>query len=430
MYNLSSPAVYVHEDVMADSRYLARMQRVVEALQTPVIPQTFSNQDLPDMIRGGLYANRVAMGTLEEVRDPALLFRTYQFDDQEEKWLAWGQEQDPQVEPELLGYGAFRWWDSNLPQDPERRNRVCRPCWRIHLQEGCVHRCAYCGRGGLLISMLNVEEYCEALGQLIARHPWQETYLLDDDADPPCLEPEQGTLSYLIEYFGTLQGRYLIIHTKTWNTEWLRGLKHNGNTILVWSLSAQTQSTLLEPNAGTTEQRIEAARIAQEAGYTIRYKFKPIIPVRGWEEEAARAVELLFQRTRPDVISLCCLMWMDVEDMLRVLPRELLDESCVQAALEQRETMQGLITGPLPPEMRAKVYLHYLREIRRHAPDLPVSLSTESFEMWRQLGPELGATATSYVCGCGPNSTPGRRKLGCHPFRAAVRNDAGLLGTC
>ena len=79
-------------------------------------------------------------------------------------------------------------FDSSLPKDRYSEDKVCRPCWRIHLQEGCLHRCHYCGYGGLLAAMVNVEEYCEHLGQIIRRHPWQTTYLLDDDADPPGFE--------------------------------------------------------------------------------------------------------------------------------------------------------------------------------------------------------------------------------------------------
>ena len=433
MYDLSPPAAYVHERVLADERYQRRMQRVVQALKTPVEPRTFRNEDLPDMVRQGLLATRVPMGTRPEVCDPALMFNTFEFDDQQDAWLRWAQRQDTEL-PEvgwraLLGYGAFHWANYNLQGDPARHDKVCRPCWRIHLQEGCVHRCQYCELGGLLVSMLNLEEYCQLLDQLIERHPWQETYLLDDDGDPVCLEPEQGTLSHLIEYFGTLTGRYLVIHTKTWNTDWLRDLQHNGNTILVWSLSGPTQSTVLEPRTGTMAQRIEAARVAQEAGYTIRYKFKPIIPVRNWREEATEAVEMALTRTQPDVISLCVFMWMEIEEMLRRLPRELLDEASVLAALEQQDAMKDTLTRPFPPEVRATIYTHYLQEIRRWSPDLPVSLSTENFAMWKQLGPQLGATATSYVCGCGPNSVPGARKLKCHPFTTAVRNDPGLPNT-
>ncbi len=432
MYELDPPAVYVHQRVLADDRYRQRMQRVVAALKTPLEPKTFCDDDLLDMIGQGLLASRVPMGTIGQVRDPALIFNTFRFDHEQEQRLAWAKEKLAGVWVwentlrSLLGYAAFNWANYNLEGDHARHDKVCRPCWRIHLQEGCVHRCGYCPLGGALISMLNIEDYCRHLGQIIERHPWQETYLLDDDGDPPCLEPQQGTLGHLIEYFGTLKGRYLVIHTKTWNTDWLRGLKHNGNTIMVWSLSGATQSKVIEPRTGTTIQRIEAARVAQDAGYTVRYKFKPIIPVRNWRQDAEQAVELLFARTRPDLISLCVYMWMDIDEMLRRVPRELLDDSFVQAAIDAKDAMKDTLARPFPPQVRETIYEHFLREIRRWDKDVPVSLSTENFAMWKQLGQKLGATATTYVCGCGPNSIPGLKSLNCHPFHTAVRNDAGI----
>jgi len=250
-----------------------------------------------------------------------------------------------------------------------------------------------------------------------------------DDADTPCLEPEHGTLSGLIEYFGTLERRYLVIHTKTWNTAWMPPLVHNGNTIIVWSLSGPAQSRLLEPKAGTTEQRIEAARLAQEAGYQIRYKFKPIIPVRTWRQDAAWAVKLLFERTRPDVISLCVFMWHDVDEMLKRIGADTLDPTCLQAALDARDQTQDTRAKPFPQWVRSEIYDHYLAQIRRYDRDVPVSLWTENFPMWKAFGGKLGFTATDYVCGCGPQSVPGARKLTCHPFEVAVRSDDGLLGT-
>jgi DNA repair photolyase len=253
------------------------------------------------------------------------------------------------------------------------------------------------------------------------------TYLLDDDADPPGLEPELGTLGQLIEFFGTLENRYLIVHTKTYNTEWLRDLKHNGNTIFVWSLSGSTQSRAIEPKTGTTEERIRAARIAQEAGYTVRYKFKPIIPVVGWREDAEQAVKQVFEETRPDVISLCCFMWMPVEEMKRRLPVDKLDPVFLKAAEDASDRMADTRAQPFPPEVRKQVYEHYLREIRRWNKEIPVSLSTENFSMWGELQDALGYSATSYPCGCGPMTVPGAPRLACHPFRSAVRNDRGLI---
>jgi len=427
MYLLGPPAVYIHESVMADERYRERAERVVRVLQRPVEPVVYRDEQLPEMIRGGLLAARHPMGTLAEVRDPILLFNTFRFDGGfEERRKAVEAAGCKDVPISLLGSGAYHWANYNLEGDSARHDKVCRPCWRIHLQNGCVHRCQYCPFGGLLVSMVNVEDYCRWLGEIIQRHPWQKTYLLDDDGDPPCLEPEQGTLGPLIEFFGSLKRRYLVVHTKTWNTSWMRGLCHNGHTIMLWSLSGPTQSRLIEPGAGTTEERIEAARVAQEAGYTIRYKFKPIIPVKTWREDAAHAVKLALERTHPDVISLCVFMWMDVDDLKRRLPVDLLDPVYLKAAEESRAETEPTVAKPFPHWVRAEIYDHYLAEIRKWNQDVPVSLSTENFAMWKAFGKKLGMTATNYVCGCGPESTPGLRKLRCHPFRAAIRRDEGI----
>lgn len=269
--------------------------------------------------------------------------------------------------------------------------------------------------------MVNIEEYCEHFEMLIERHPWQKTYLLEDDADPPALERE------LIEFFGSLRDRYLIIRTKTWNTAWMRELKHNGNAI-VWSISGPAQSRLIEPKTGTTEERIESARTVQEVGYTIRYKFKPIVPMRNWREEAEYTVKLLFEKTKPDVISLCVFMWNEYEDMVKKLPVELLDPEFLKSAEESQDEVAESLTKPFPHRMRKQIYEFYLKETRKYDKDILVSLSTENFRMWRELGDKLGFRATNYVCGRGPQSTPGAGRLSCHPFNVAVRNDEGLLG--
>ena len=432
MYSLDPPAVYVHESVMADERYRARVDPVVQALEKPVEPVVFNDAMIPQMVKNGLLANRRAMGTMDEVHDPILLFHTFRFDGKFDERYAALKAQGCDIHAgsarSLLGYGAFGWACYNQAGDPARHDKVCRPCWRIHLQQGCVHRCHYCGLGGLLVSMVNVEDYCHHLGKIIERHPWQDTYLLDDDGDPPCLEPEHGVLGKLMEYFGTLDKRYLIVHTKTWNTEWMRDVNHNGNTIVVWSISGPTQSRLIEPKAGDTDQRIEAARTAQEAGVQIRYKFKPIVPVKTWREDAAYAVKRIFERTEPDLITLCLFMWHKVDEMKKKLPLELLDEGFLKAAEDSAEAMANTRTSPYPPAVREEVYDFYLNEIRKYDKDIPVSLSTENFPMWKSFGPKVGFTATNYVCGCGPQSTPGAKILTDHAFKVAVRDSEGLMG--
>jgi DNA repair photolyase len=427
MYELKPPAVYAHESVIADPRYKERIDRVVSSLLKPVEPIIYKDEDLPKLIKEDrILAGRIPMGAMKEVNDPILFFNTFRFDGKRKERGEWLKQQGISVSGHtvagLLGYGPFAWAPYCLTADPDRNDKVCRPCWRLHFQNGCVHKCKYCSEGGILITMVNIEDYIENLAKLIKEHPWQETYLFEDDADVPGLEPELGCLGPLIEFFGTLKDRYLVIHTKSWNFDWALDLKHNGNTIIVWSISAPTQSSVIEPNTGTTEQRIEAARKCQEAGYTIRYKFKPIIPIRNWRDEASEAIKMIFEKTNPDVISLCVYMWMDINDLKKRVDPSLLDPEYLTAAEGAVEEVANTRAKPFPEWVRAEIYEHHFKEIRKWNSEVPVSLSTENWKMWKRLGDMLDCTATNYVCGCGPNSVPWRKKLEAHPFDIAQKN--------
>jgi len=50
-------------------------------------------------------------------------------------------------------------------------------------------------------------------------------------------------------------------------------------------MSGPTQSRLIDKRTPTTEQRIDAMRKAQSAGYLVRARLSPIVPVRNWRDE-------------------------------------------------------------------------------------------------------------------------------------------------
>ena len=67
--------------------------------------------------------------------------------------------------------------------------------------------------------------------------------------------------------------------------------------------------------------------------------------------------------------------------------------------------------------MRRTIYEFATAEIRKYDAEIPIALSTESADKWRDLGPRLGFTASNYVCSCGPQVTPGLRKLTANPWQ-------------
>jgi hypothetical protein len=161
-------------------------------------------------------------------------------------------------------------------------------------------------------------------------------------------------------------------------------------------------------------------------GIPVRYKFKPVIPVRGWRQEYAWAIEQALTRTRPESIGFCTYVWNTYESMLGSLDVDLLDPECVNAARAAREQMRGRRSGPFPHHIRREIYQHLIREVRRWDKDVLLYVSTETREMWDELKDELGQDPRSYVCACSSVAVPGRRLALSRAFRYSTYHPTPL----
>jgi len=77
---------------------------------------------------------------------------------------------------------------------------------------------------------------------------------------------------------------------------------------------------------------------------------------------------------------------------------------------------------PFPHEVRREIYEFYHREIRAIDRDVPLTLSTESLAMWKDLGTTLGVGPGNYTCGCGPCAVPGLKQLSENAWKVAQHN--------
>jgi spore photoproduct lyase len=81
-----------------------------------------------------------------------------------------------------------------------------------------------------------------------------------------------GATKIFVEYFSQFENHFLMLYTKSNNVDFLLDLHHKGQTLVCWTLNASTQSRIIERDAATMEERIEAARKCQEAGYRVRFE--------------------------------------------------------------------------------------------------------------------------------------------------------------
>jgi hypothetical protein len=314
----------------------------------------------------------------------------------------------------VVAFTAFdegrRDWYYHLRRDDQDYRTTGAYCQRgieLNIVDGCVFRCAYCGFGRRIIFSLDVEAFMQGLDGVFAGAPGQTLYKYSNMTDLPPFEPEYGAVRPMVERFARDPRRYLMLFTKSDAVEFLLDLDHGGHTIISWSLTLETASRAFDKRTATLGERLSAMRKAEAAGYRVRARLSPIVPVRGWREEYASLLERLFSAARPDIVTLELLGWMDYEDLVRILPPDLLDPAMLEAARAAADALRGDRSGPFPESTHQEIYRFCVETVRRLSPRTPVAVCHGTPETWEALGPLMGMTPDRYICNCGPTSAPG-----------------------
>ena len=118
-------------------------------------------------------------------------------------------------------------------------------------------------------------------------------------ADSLALEHLTRAGREFIPFFGKTQKGYLFMLTKSDNVDDILDLDHNGHTIIAWSMNEPGVSRKYEIGAPTFRRRLEAARKIQDAGYPLRIRLDPIVPVEGWKEKYSKTIKSIFFKSIP-----------------------------------------------------------------------------------------------------------------------------------
>jgi len=340
---------------------------------------------------------------------PVVIFNRFRFDDD-----AAEQRRRAEAFPEINrnkfnGYGGFDWRDSGSQEFREKTGLVCQPAWQLHTIVGCHFRCAYCSLSWSLNVMMNMEEFAERLDSWIEQCPVQTLFQYDNFTDTVCFEPEYGGAKLLVDYFARKPGRALELYVgKSDHVDWMLDYGHRGHTVCCWSVSAATQSRRFEHRSATMEDRIEAMRKCQQAGYAVRVRFSPIIPVKSWEAESREMIRLLFSRVSPDVVTMEPIRFLTHAAMAKSFDLSLLDEEFLAA-------MKGFAGEPfaqgceVPDEWRKRIYRFFFDELAAVACEAPVAFCREKRDLWDFFAADFaryGQHPDAYICNCGPYSAP------------------------
>jgi hypothetical protein len=180
-------------------------------------------------------------------------------------------------------------------------------------------------------------------------------------------------------------------------------LEHRGRTVASFTLTPAPVAELLEPGAAPPAARIAALGCLAGAGYPVRVRFSPIVPMVGWREAYHDLVSQLVAVARPEMVTLWTLSMIGFEELFRIVPAERLDPGAMAAA--SAAGLRGQKGAPFPAELRIELYREIAVLIHRVSPETVVSLCLETPEVWAALGQVVTSRRRGrFLCNCGPRA--------------------------
>jgi spore photoproduct lyase len=267
-------------------------------------------------------------------------------------------------------------------------------CPHFHIlahANGCVYECAYCYlqltfRGQVRqVVFNNRADLLREVRQFLLR---KEPAVLNagELADALAVDLHTNLTRDLIPLFGAQDRHLLVLLTKSANVDQLAGLAHGGRTVVSFSVNAQEVAARYEVGSPSPYERIAAGARALAAGYRVRFRIDPIIPVDGWREKYAALVERILAVAPPERITI---------GSLRFFP----NVRSYAAKLGRDATVFAYATEMCREDGRRRVPFAERVEIYRHIagllpPGLPVGLCKETETCTRAVGLPDG------VCNC------------------------------
>ncbi|MHC1597924.1 MAG: SPL family radical SAM protein [Methermicoccaceae archaeon] len=123
-------------------------------------------------------------------------------------------------------------------------------------------------------------------------------------ADSLMAENGEPFSKFIVPLFEKQRRHKVLFLSKSSNVRHLLEIPEHNQTVLSFSVNADSVARRWEKGAPSVADRLEAAKRASEAGYEVRLRIDPIVPVVGWEEHYKELVDDILARFTPERITL------------------------------------------------------------------------------------------------------------------------------
>ena len=114
----------------------------------------------------------------------------------------------------------------------------------------------------------------------------------------------QSFSKFIIPIFESQSRHKVLFLTKSNNIRCLLEINSHNQVIISFSFNADEVARKWERGAPPVARRIEAAKELTEAGYEVRIRIDPIVPIPDWEEHYTSLIDQIFASFTPERITL------------------------------------------------------------------------------------------------------------------------------
>lgn len=185
---------------------------------------------------------------------------------------------------------------------------------------------------------------------------------------------------FIIPMFETQDKHKVLFLTKSDNIDHLLEIGSHRQTIVSFSLNATAVSARWEKGAPSVERRIEAGKKLSQAGYEVRVRIDPTVPIQDWELHYSNLIRSIFNSFVPSRITLGSLRG------LHTTIRKCTDKSWTGYLSENSNWGKKVAF-----KTRYEMYTTILSLLKEGYNYNDIALCKETIAMWEQLGMDYKA---------------------------------------
>ena len=271
---------------------------------------------------------------------------------------------------------------------PGSNNMICCNYRLLNTCFDCLYNCAYCFLNSYLnaygiMQFTHIDHMAEQIGMEVDGHP-EHVYRIGtgEFTDSMMMDQVTGIAPMLIRQLAGRRNVMIEFKTKSYNIDHILDIENRGNAVLAWSLNTPGAIRLYEEDTASLEERLAAAKKAQEAGYFLAFHFDPMIVYEGMRPEYEALVHRLFSVIDPDRV-----VWISL-GCFRHSPgfKEIVMEKFPGEHLTTAEMFPG-IDGKMRylRKTRVELYGMMLRLISSYSKKPFVYMCMESSDVWKDV---------------------------------------------